>query len=222
MFKVILETQWKWARMPLLLATVTAFTVPMVSVRRLGEGSASGIAALYTMASMENWAVAYPLLAAAVGLLLALTAWSHDHRQGHYYALSLPIPRWRYSFLRLGAGFVLLAGPVIGIAVGSFLAAAAATIPTGLTAYPLALAIRFGLAAAMSYTIFFAIAAGSARTAGFVLAILALILVAPVAVIWFAPAVSGQFDAINPILERIYDWRGPLGIFGGRWMLIDV
>ncbi len=222
MFKVILETQWKWARMPLLAATVAAFTLPMLSVRGLGGGVSSGIAAFNAMAAMENWAIAYPLVAAAVGLLLALTAWGSDHHQGHYYALSLPIPRWQYSFLRLGAGFVLLAGPVIGIAVGSSLAAAAASIPAGLSAYPLALAIRFGLAAAMSYTIFFAIAAGSARTAGFVLTILALILVAPVAVIWFAPAVSGQLDAINPILERIYDWRGPLGIFGGRWMLIDV
>ena len=221
MFKVILETQWKWARMPLLLATVAAFTIPMISVRGLGEGTASGMNALYAMVSMANWAVAYPLLAAAVGLLLALTAWGSDHRQGHYYALSLPIPRWRYSFLRLGAGFVLLAGPVIGIAIGSSLAAAAASIPAGLTAYPLALAIRFGLAAAMSYTIFFAVSAGSTRTAGFVLAVLAVILIAPVAVTFFVPT-SLQFDAISPVLERIYDWRGPLGIFGGRWMLIDV
>lgn len=215
MFKVILETQWKWARMPLLLATVAAFTLPMISVRGLGEEVATGIAALYAMASMENWAIAYPLLAAAVGLLLALTAWGSDHRQGHYYALSLPIPRWQYSFLRLGAGFVLLAGPVIGIAVGSSLAAAAASIPAGLSAYPLALAIRFGLAAAMSYTIFFAIAAGSPRTAGIVLTVLAVVLI--------APAISGYFDAVFfPIMERINDWRAPLGIFGGRWMLIDV
>ena len=215
MFKVILETQWKWARMPLLLATVAAFTIPMISVRGLGEGVSSGIAAYTAMAAMESWAIAYPLIAAAVGLLLALTAWGSDHRQGHYYALSLPIPRWRYSFLRLGAGFVLLAGPVIGIAVGSSLATAAASIPTGLTPYPLALAIRFGLAAAMSYTIFFAVAAGSPRTAGIILAVLAVVLI--------APAISGHFDAVFfPIMERINDWRAPLGIFGGRWMLIDV
>ncbi len=215
MFKVILETQWKWARMPLLLATVAAFTLPMISVRGLGEEVATGIAAINAMSDMEGVAIAYPLIAAAVGLLLALTAWGSDHRQGHYYALSLPIPRWRYSLLRLGAGFVLLAGPVIGIAVGSSLAAAAASIPAGLTAYPLALAIRFGLAAAMSYTVFFAIAAGSPRTAGIVLTVLAVVLI--------APAISGYFDAVFfPIMERINDWRGPLGIFGGRWMLIDV
>ncbi len=215
MFKVILETQWKWARMPLLAATVAAFTLPMLSVRGLGGGVSSGIAAFNAMAAMENWAIAYPLVAAAVGLLLALTAWGSDHRQGHYYALSLPIPRWRYSLLRLGAGFVLLAGPVIGIALGSSVAAAAASIPAGLTAYPLALAIRFGLAAAMSYTVFFAIAAGSPRTAGIVLTVLAVVLI--------APAISGYFDAVFfPIMERINDWRSPLGIFGGRWMLIDV
>ncbi len=215
MFKVILETQWKWARMPLLLATVTAFTVPMISVRGLGEGVSSGIAAINAMSDMEGVAIAYPLIAAAVGLLLALTAWGSDHRQGHYYALSLPIPRWRYSLLRLGAGFVLLAGPVIGIAVGSSVAVAAASIPAGLTAYPLALAIRFGLAAAMSYTIFFAIAAGSPRTAGIILAVLAIVVIAA----WG----SGNFDGVFiPIMERINDWRAPLGIFGGRWMLIDV
>ncbi len=215
MFKVILETQWKWARMPLLLATVTAFTVPMISVRGLGEGVSSGIAAINAMSDMEGVAIAYPLIAAAVGLLLALTAWGSDHRQGHYYALSLPIPRWRYSLLRLGAGFVLLAGPVIGIAIGSSVAVAAASIPAGLTAYPLALAIRFGLAAAMSYTIFFAIAAGSPRTAGIILAVLAIVVIAA----WG----SGNFDGFFiPIMERINDWRAPLGIFGGRWMLIDV
>ncbi len=215
MFKVILETQWKWARMPLLLATVTAFTVPMISVRGLGEGVSSGIAAINAMSEMEGVAIAYPLIAAAVGLLLALTAWGSDHRQGHYYALSLPIPRWRYSLLRLGAGFVLLAGPVIGIAIGSSVAVAAASIPAGLTAYPLALAIRFGLAAAMSYTIFFAIAAGSPRTAGIILAVLAIVVIAS----WG----SGNFDGVFiPIMERINDWRAPLGIFGGRWMLIDV
>ena len=215
MFKVILETQWKWARMPLLLATVTAFTVPMISVRGLGEGVSSGIAAINAMSEMEGVAIAYPLIAAAVGLLLALTAWGSDHRQGHYYALSLPIPRWRYSLLRLGAGFVLLAGPVIGIAIGSSVAVAAASIPAGLTAYPLALAIRFGLAAAMSYTIFFAIAAGSPRTAGIILAVLAIVVIAA----WG----SGNFDGVFiPIMERINDWRAPLGIFGGRWMLIDV
>lgn len=215
MFKVILETQWKWARMPLLLATVTAFTVPMISVRGLGEGAPSGIAAINAMSDMEGVAIAYPLIAAAVGLLLALTAWGSDHRQGHYYALSLPIPRWRYSLLRLGAGFVLLAGPVIGIAIGSSVAVAAASIPAGLTAYPLALAIRFGLAAAMSYTIFFAIAAGSPRTAAIILAVLAVVVIAA----WG----SGNFYGVFiPITERINDWRAPLGIFGGRWMLIDV
>ncbi len=215
MFKVILETQWKWARMPLLVATVAAFTIPMISVRGLGEGVSSGIAAISAMSAMEGFALAYPLIALAVGLLLALTAWGSDHRQGHYYALSLPIPRWRYSLLRLGAGFVLLAGPVIGLAVGSSLAAAAASIPVGLTAYPLALAIRFGLAAAMSYTILFAVAAGSPRTAGTILAVLAVVVIAA----WG----SGNFDGVFiPIMESINDWRAPLGIFGGRWMLIDV
>jgi hypothetical protein len=119
--------------------------------------------------------------------------------------------------LRLGAGSVLLAMPIIGITAGSFLATAAAAIPVGLTAYPAALAIRFTLAAGLAYSVFFAISAGSPRTAGYILAGLAALIVAH-NVFGLVPTV----DLMSAILERLYDWPGPLAIFGGRWMLIDV
>lgn len=218
MFQVILGTQWKWARLPLLLATITAFTIPVLSVQGAGGSQIQGVMAFRVLAAMENWAVWYPLLAAAIGLLLAVTAWGPDHRQGHSYALSLPLPRWQYAMLRLGAGFVLLAAPAIGIALGSVLASATATVPLGLTAYPAALAIRFTLAAILAFTIFFAIAGGSIRTAGYVLAAMAVLLIGH----RLLGVAAIDIDVIAPILERLYDPRGPLGIFGGRWMLIDV
>lgn len=217
MFKVILETQWKWVRLPLVVATVVAFAIPVLSVQGAGRVGAGDVYPGFLLADMEGWAVAYPLLAAGIGLLLAMTAWGPDHRQGHSYALSLPIPRWRFAMLRLGAGAVLLAMPIIGITTGSFLATAAAAIPVGLTAYPAALAIRFTLAAGLAYSVFFAISAGSTRTAGYILAGLSALIV--------AHNVFGLIPDVNlmgAILERLYEWPGPLGIFGGRWMLIDV
>ncbi len=218
MFQVILSTQWKWARLPLLLATITAFTIPVLSVQGAASSQVQGAMAFSVLAAMENWAVWYPLLAAAIGLLLAVTAWGPDHRQGHSYALSLPLPRWQYAMLRLGAGFVLLAAPAIGVALGSVLASATATVPLGLTAYPAALAIRFTLAAILAFTIFFAIAGGSTRTAGYVLAAMAALLIGH----RLLGVAAIDIDVVAPILERLYDFRGPLGIFGGRWMLIDV
>ena len=218
MFQVILGTQWKWARLPLLLATITAFTIPVLSVQGAGGNQIQGAMAFRVLAAMENWAVWYPLLAAAIGVLLAVTAWGPDHRQGHVYALSLPLPRWQYAMLRLCAGFVLLAAPAIGIALGSVLASATATVPVGLTAYPAALAIRFTLAAILAFTIFFAIAGGSTRTAGYVLAAMAALLVGQ----WLLDVATIPIDVVGPLLERLDDFRGPLGIFGGRWMLIDV
>ena len=217
MFKVILETEWKWVRLPLLVATVAAFAIPVLSVQGAGRVGAGGVDPGSLLADMTGWAVAYPLLAAGIGLLLGMTAWGPDHRQGHSYALSLPIPRWRYAMLRLGAGAVLLAMPIVGVAAGSFLAAATATIPVGLTAYPAALAIRFTLAAGLAYSVFFAISAGSPRTAAYILAGLTALIVAN-NVFGLVPGV----DLVSVILERLYDWPGPLGIFGGRWMLIDV
>jgi hypothetical protein len=87
-----------------------------------------------------------------------------------------------------------------------------------LTAYPAALAIRFTLAAILAFTIFFAIAGGSTRTAGYVLAAMAAALVGH----WVVGGATIDIDVVGPILERLSDFRGPLGIFGGRWMLIDV
>ena len=218
MFKVILETQWKWARLPVVLATVAAFAIPVLSVQGAGQVGAQGVDPSWLLADMTEWAVAYPLLAAGIGLILAMTAWGPDHRQGHSYALSLPIPRWRFAMLRLGAGSVLLAMPIVGITAGSLAATAATTIPVGLTAYPAALAIRFTLAACLAYSVFFAISAGSTRTAGYVLAGMSAVIVAH----QMFNLARVDVDVLGPILERLYDWPGPLAIFGGRWMLIDV
>ena len=218
MFQAVLYTQWKWARLPLLVATVAAFALPVLSVQSAGRTDLGEWAASYLLTSMSEWAVFYPLLATGVGLLLALTAWGPDHRLGHAYALSLPIPRWHYALLRLGAGLVLLLAPVASIALGSVIATAAVSVPTGLTAYPLALAIRFALAALLAFTVFFAISSGRPRTAGYVLATMVALIVTHQVV----GLVDEELKILDPVLERLFEWPGPLAIFGGRWMLIDV
>src|SRR5207302_4981535 len=115
-------------------------------------------------------------LAAALGLLVAISTWAPDHRGRHVHALSLPLPRWRYVLLRFGSGATLLAAPIAAVTIGAVLATAVATLPPGLQGYPASLALRFALAVLVAYAMFFAVSAGTARTAGIILGVIGAII----------------------------------------------
>lgn len=217
MFNAMLYTQWKWSRLPLLPGVVVAFALPLLSVQQAG-GDPELIDPRNLLHSVGAWSVWYPVLAAALGLLLATTAWGADHRGGHVYALSLPVERWRYVLLRFAAGALLLLVALIAFWAGSLVAVAAAVIPPGLRAYPNTLALRFALAALVAYAFFFAISSGTARTAGYVLA--ALGGVAAVHVLLLAGGLD--VNLLGWLFERFLSPAGPLHAFTGRWMLIDV
>ncbi|MBI4419936.1 MAG: hypothetical protein HY560_03855 [Gemmatimonadetes bacterium] len=222
MFKLALLTQWKWSRLVLLPGVVAAFSIPVLSVREAGPVIEAGGDPIWRtqemLRSVEAWSVLYPLLAAALAVAVALTAWGPDHRGQHVYALSLPVPRWHYVLLRLGAGAVLLTAPVVAVGLGALLATVAATLPPGTHAYPLALSLRFGLALLVAYAVFFAICAGTTRTAGIVLSVLAALVVADV----LLSAAGAPVDVLGSVGAAMFRWPGPLQIFTGRWMLIDV
>ena len=79
-------------------------------------------------------------------------------------------------------------------------------------------AVRFALALFLAYAVFFAITAGTTRTAGYVLAIIGGIIVVQV----LLEAAGVHVSLIPFIGDRLILWPGPLEIFSGRWMLIDV
>jgi hypothetical protein len=214
MFRVILYTQWKWTRLALLPGVIIAFSLPVLSIQGSGDwGFAS-----WALRTAGGWAVWFPALAAALGLLVAVTAWREDHRGGHVYALSLPIERWRYALLRFAAGALLLAAPIVALWVGSLIATAAASIPPTLRAYPNALALRFALAAFVAYGLFFAISAGTARTAAYVLGAVAVVIALDV----LLKAAGVEMSIGSEVMAWLTRAPGPLTVFTGRWMLIDV
>src|SRR5216117_1984428 len=145
MFRVMLYSQWKWSRLIVALGSIAAFALPIVSVQGAARADASPLQAGELLQAVQSWGTLYPVLATALGLLVAIATWAPDHRGRHIHALTLPLPRWRYVLLRFAAGATVLAGPILGIAVGALIAIAAATLPPGLHGYPLALALRFGL-----------------------------------------------------------------------------
>ena len=214
MFRVLLFTQWKWSRVMLLLATVAAFAIPALSVQSIA-GAYSNFEAVRTL---QGFGIAYPLLAGAIGVLLSLTAWSSDHRGRHVYALSLPIERWRYVWLRYAAGLLLLIPPILALWIGGMLATGLGGAPAGLHGYAGSLALRFALAALLAYTALFAISAGTPKTAGIVLGVCAGL----VAIDVLLGAADINVELLEPIVNGLFMWPGPFEIFTGRWMLIDV
>jgi len=218
MFRMILYTQWRWSRLILLPAVIAAFALPVFSVQVVGTPNQSGWEARRILSAVQTWGIAYPLLATGIALAIAMTAWGPDHRGRHVYALSLPVPRWNYALQRFGAGIVLLIAPALALWIGAALAATTAQIPAGLHAYPVALAARFTLALAVAYAVFFAITAGTTRTAGYVLATLGGIVLIQI----FAASVGIEIQLLPFVSDRLLLWPGPFEIFSGRWMLIDV
>lgn len=218
MFRVVLYGQWKWSRIVVALGTVVGFALPILSVQGVTSESTSALKAGELLGMMQSWGVLYPVLAAAIGLLVAIATWAPDHRGRHVLALSLPLPRWKYVRLRFTAGLVLLVPTMLGVLIGAVLASATATLPPGLEAYPVALAIRFAFAVAVAYAVFFAVSAGTTKTAGIILAVIGAVIVVQVV----ASAAGIQLDLTGPLQAVVLNWPGPLAIFTGRWMLIDV
>lgn len=221
MFRAILLTQWKWTRLPLLFGALLAFWIPLLSVQRATLAFGSRYELMYhtrdVLTWVEGWSVAYPLLAAALALLVSAIGWAPDHQGKHVYALSLPVARWHYTLLRFGAGAVLLAAPVIALSAGALLATSVATIPPGTHPHVWALTIRFGLAIAVAYALLFALASGSNRMARYILSVLGGVVVLHILLM-----VAANVDLLQYLAQWVLLWPGPLQIFTGRWMLIDV
>src|SRR5258708_32402528 len=168
MFRVMLYTQWKWSRLIILLGAIAAFAMPIISLQCAARADRNPLAAQDLLRAVQSWGTLYPVLAAALGLLVGMAGWAPDHRGRHVHALTLPLPRWRYVLLRCACGALLLAIPAVAVLAGALLATATATLPPGLQSYPFALAAHFVLATAVAYGVFFAVSAATARTAGII------------------------------------------------------
>ena len=218
MFRVMLYGQWKWSRLIIVIGAIAGFALPVISLQGAARADRSPLEAQDLLRAVQSWGTLYPVLAAALGLLVAMASWAPDHRGRHVHALSLPLPRWRYVLLRCGSGAVLLAIPVAAVFAGAILATASATLPSGLQGYPLALGTHFALATAVAYAVFFAVSAGTARTAGIILGLFGAVVVVQV----IASVANLNLDIIDPLSIVVLGSAGPFAVFTGRWMLVDV
>lgn len=220
MFRAVLYTQWKWTRPAILLAVLVAGYIPVAALRAMPYKSADTyyIPALYhdiTAASTY-----YQWLALFIAVIVAISAWQADGQRQHVYALSLPLPRWRFVLLRFAAGTALLG--VVAAAVGLFggVAAAIAPLPPMLHAYPFGLAVRFWLGSLIPFGLIFALLVSNPRRVRLVVAGVATIVVVDMAL-----ATIGVIEkpvVFGTLVDAIYSGRGPLAAFLSKWMLVDV
>jgi predicted membrane protein len=218
-FLAVCRSQWKWTRLVVAIGAPVAFALPLVSLRAPIPGTGDEIVqASDLLRRVAAWGTLYPLLAAGLGLLVAMSAWAADHRGRHVHALTLPVPRWQFVLYRYGSGLLFLAGPMLALLVGALLAGATVPIPSGLQSYPLSLALRFALAVLTAFSVFFAVSGGTARTAGLILGAIGLLVAFEAAGATF----GWGLDLGNVLLQFLLDGAGPFGVFSGRWMLVDV
>jgi hypothetical protein len=225
-FKQILLMQWRVSRyaLALLLPLCIGLPIALVQLSRVLVDKDSFAPATSMLGATQTWVIAFPVLAAATGCAIALSAWAWDHRTHHVYALTLPIERWRYALMKMGAGAIMIGITAVGVMIGALIALALGRLPEGLHGYPFAFAIRFLFASLICYAITFAFAAGTIKTTVRVFMIVFTIFVLGSVLAQFASGILGtQVPTPLELLgDALVTWPGPFNVFGGSWMLIDV
>src|SRR5207247_11436768 len=92
MFRVMLYSQWKWCRLIVVLGSVAGFALPLVSVQGAARADSSPLQAGELLQAVQSWGTLYPVLAAALGLRVAIATWAPDPPGGHLHVLSLAVP----------------------------------------------------------------------------------------------------------------------------------
>lgn len=220
----LLRLHWKGARWPLFPFLVLLGGLPLVTWRfsAVPDNVLGAGAVLEASISLGMF---YPILAAAIGAVVALTAWNWDHQTGHVYPLSLPISRARYAALKFAAGAAILAVPTVLLLVLSAGSSLFMELPVGLRTYPASLALHFFTASLTVYGLLFALAAGRMRTAVIVLSTLAATVLFGSGVSAFlVDAVPGleYVDLTGTVIDLMIDEGGPFHVFFGNWSLVDV
>jgi hypothetical protein len=219
MYAALLRAQWRSVGGVLLILSAIAFAIPVSQILFSSVAGTIGAPedALGIMATITASSGAYPIVALLTGALLAVSCWADDSQGKHIYALALPVPRWYYLLLRIAVGMTWIAVTVASLWLAALISTSQLTLPVGLRSYPGALAVRFALAAALTFSVVFAVGSASARIQrGLGIAFVAFFLI-----LGFAAAM-GFGPSVEFIMKIITSRSGLFDIFVGRWLLIDV
>lgn len=218
MFAQILYTQMKFTRTALAMMAVIAFIAPAGMWRAMHGSYYGTFTAMEVMRGFSVLGFCLSVLAFLVGFVAVAQAWQIDAATRHVYPLALPISWSRFVSMRFGAGAVLLLIPAFAVWLGCLLVLALIEVPPTLNAYPTTLALRFLLGSLVVYAVVFAVQYLSGKKAPHVL----LAFLVTFALLIFASAMTGYDEMIVKTFRYLFQFPGPLAVFGSEWMLIDV
>ncbi len=217
MYKALLFAQWKHQRNELIVFTMAGSIIAPAALWQAMNLPAEWDVMRLLTTSMVIGGLG-SALAIATGFLLAVRPFVLDGRSQHTYALALPLPRVRYSLLRVATGLTLTILPALGFLVGALVASQAIPPTLLLRAYPVGLTLRFLLAAALAFAVGFGLQYGLGRRAARWMVIAAITI--------GAFELFGQLvlhvSLTSPFWELLAHPASPLRVFGVRWMLFDV
>ena len=219
-FKQMLYTQFKWVQAALLVLIVAAFALPIAAVQGAGTPWGAQLAAsggVFPGVLQTTVTPLFPILSLITGLVIGTSAWHYDHSLKHVYSNALPVSRSNYALLRLGAAALLGMMPALAVWVGSLAATIPLELPNGIHAYPHSLAIRFGLGVLVAISASFALAASGTRVV-----IEAATALASLFVLALMASLFTDVAYMQRLADLLFDFPGPLEIYTGNWMLIDV
>jgi hypothetical protein len=218
-FRTMLFVQWKLQRTEILAVTLVAAVIAPVDVwARSGAGVDTSRLMTGLMSSGSLIRTAGALLAISIGALFALRPFLLDSRVQHAYTLALPLTRSRFALTRAATGMMLCLIPAVGFLIGTLVAAQALPDTLLVRKFPVALALRFLLAVATAFAVFFGLQYGLGNRARRWVLISALTVL--------GVEVFGQFtlrtSVVVPTIEALTGSFSPLRLFLDRWVLFDV
>ncbi|MBI3790114.1 MAG: hypothetical protein HY275_04470 [Gemmatimonadetes bacterium] len=151
MLRVVLMSQWRTARWFVVLLSVLAFAVPILTTAKLGGLDLRDQPVRDVLTTFGLGGLFLAPIALLLGVIVGIGGWSVDATLGHVYMLVHPVPRWYLVLLRFAAGVLITLVPAAALLVANTIVTVAGTPPDLVRAYPVALTIRF---AALSLVMF--------------------------------------------------------------------
>lgn len=217
MYRALLAQQWKHQRVEITAMAIAAAVVcPVALWFDVGLDLQSQPWRLTDTA--VPIATMGSLTALLTGMLLAIRPYALDAQTRHTYALTLPVPRSRYSALRVADGLTLALVPIVAFFIGASMAAQMAPPSAMVHAYPFQLSIRFLLGVVLAFAIGFGVQYGLGRRA------VRLIMLAALTVggVELIGQLTIRSSVTEPFWSLLAHEGSPFRVFLSRWALFNV
>lgn len=205
------------------IAVVIAYSLPhVVPARITPQGTFGGDAS--HMLAMSSAGGGILIVAALVMAFAAAAAWAEEgSRNRGVYLMSLPVERWHLAALEYAVAVTLVLGVGAAMLLIGGVYALTVSLPVGLHAYPVAIAVRTTGASLLVLSVVFPLSRlnvgsqqATPRTTAMLFGALGIL------VLWAVLESLYVISLAEPIIRWAFSSAGPFHLWVGSWTLIDI